>query len=76
MIIVLAGLAFGWLSVALGVTRNLALPLLSLPTMFVLAYMTAWPSHILAIPFAACLALSLTVADRRVGGRRGAIGTN
>jgi hypothetical protein len=69
-IIFLAILIFGWLSIALGITRHLTLPMLALPTMFVLAYMTNWPPHLLAVPFAACLALSLSVADRRDNARR------
>jgi hypothetical protein len=69
-VVVLAIVLLGWLSVALGMTRHLSIPLLSLPTLFVLAYITSWPSTLLVIPFAACLALSLATADRRFQNRR------
>jgi hypothetical protein len=60
----------GWLSVALGFTRHFTIPLLCLPSLFVLAYITGWPSHLLVVPFALCLALGLSTAERRGGGRR------
>ncbi len=68
---ILTVMAVGWISVALGITRHFMLPILSLPTVFVLAFMTSWPAHLLAIPFAICLALSLSVGERRLGLRRG-----
>lgn len=58
-----------WLSIALGFTRHLVLPVISLPTLTVLAFMTSWSNWLLIIPFTACLALALAVADRRFGGR-------
>ena len=64
-------MAVGWVSISLGITRHFMLPLLSLPTVFVLAFMTSWPPHLLVIPFAICLALSLSVGERRLGLKRG-----
>jgi len=61
----------GWVSIALGITRHFMLPLLSLPVVFVLAFLTSWPAHILIIPFAICLALSLSVGERKAGLKRG-----
>jgi hypothetical protein len=70
MLLTLLAIFFGWLSVALGFTRHLTLPLLSLPSLFVLAYITEWPTYLLVVPFALCLALSLTSAERRGLSRR------
>ena len=61
----------GWLSIAAGFGRNFLLPIISLPTLFALAYLTRWPSFVLVVPFAACLALSLTTAERRIIPRSG-----
>jgi hypothetical protein len=66
----LVGLFLGWLSVAVGYTRHFTIPLLCLPSIFILAFVTAWPSYLLVIPFTTCVALSLASADRREGGRR------
>jgi hypothetical protein len=63
----------GWLSVALGFTRNFTIPLLCLPSLFVLAYITGWPSYLLVVPFVLCLALGLSTAERRNGARRGTL---
>lgn len=63
-------LFLGWLSVALGFTRPFAITLLTLPTLFALAYVTACPASWLVIPFALTLALSLATAERRTMLRR------
>lgn len=55
-----------WLSIALGMTRHLVLPVVCLPSLFAMAFVTSWPSYVLVIPFSACLALSLAIADRRL----------
>jgi hypothetical protein len=68
------GLFFGWLCVALGFTRPLGLPLLAVPTLLALSFVTAWPTPLLVIPFTLCLALSLAAGDRRNQGRRRATG--
>lgn len=70
ILFVLIGIFIGWLSVVLGFTRNITLPLLSLPTLFVLAFVTGWPSYLLIIPFSVCLALALSTADRRHRGHQ------
>jgi hypothetical protein len=66
----MAGLLFaltaGWLSVMLGMTRHFSLPVLALPTLFVLSFVTGWPGWLLVIPFSACLALSLTASETLV----------
>lgn len=73
MMVGLVALFIGWLSVALGFTRNFTIPLLSLPTLFVLAYISDWPGEILVVPFVLALALSLAAAERRLHRtRRGA----
>jgi len=67
VIIFLLSMVFiGWVAVALGSFRNFILPVICLPTIFALAFLTRWPPFILVVPFAACLALSLTTAERRV----------
>lgn len=66
--VALAGLVLmcvGWLSVAAGFTRHMTLPLLCLPTLFALAFLTGWPSYLMVIPFSAAVALSLATAERR-----------
>jgi hypothetical protein len=62
MMMLLVALFVGWLSVALGFTRNFTIPLLSLPTLFVLAYISEWPAEVLLVPFVLALALSLAAA--------------
>lgn len=59
-------LFIGWFSVALGVTRHFVLPAMCLPSIFASAYITQWPAYVLVVPFAAGLALSLAVTDRRI----------
>lgn len=71
---IMLALFIGWLTVALGMTRHFTIPLLGLPTLLVLAYVTAWPSSLLVIPFALCLSLSLATAERRSQGVRRATG--
>jgi uncharacterized membrane protein YciS (DUF1049 family) len=66
MMLLLVGLFIGWLSVALGFTRNFTIPLLSLPTLFVVAYISEWPAELLIVPFVLSLALSLAAAERRL----------
>lgn len=66
MLLALVALFVGWLSVALGFTRNFTIPLLSLPTLFVLAYISEWPAELLIVPFVLALALSLAAAERRL----------
>jgi hypothetical protein len=66
----LVAIFFGWLSVALGFTRHFTIPLLCLPSLFVLAYITEWPSYLLVVPFALCMALGLASAERRTDMRR------
>jgi hypothetical protein len=56
----------GWVTVALDLTRNFTIPLLGLPTLFVFAFVTGWPSPFLIVPFAVCMSLSLSTAERRV----------
>jgi len=73
LLVLLLTLLGGWASIALGYTRHFTLPLLSLPSLFVVAFATAWPSDVLLVPFALSLALSLATADRRAQShRRGA----
>ncbi len=74
ILFLLIGIFIGWLSVVLGFTRNVTLPLMSLPTLFVLAFVTGWPSYLLIIPFSVCLALALSTADRRNTGRQRSTG--
>ena len=62
----LVALFLGWLMIGIGYTRHLALPLLSLPTLFVLAFVSGWPSHLLVVPFALAFALSLAPVERRL----------
>lgn len=66
LLFLLVLLFVGWLSVALGFTRNFTIPLLSLPTLFVLAYISEWPSELLIVPFVLTLSLSLAAAERRL----------
>lgn len=66
IIFLLSAVFIGWVTVALGLLRNFILPIICLPTIFALAFLTRWPPFILIVPFAACLALSLTSAERRV----------
>lgn len=66
----------GWLTVALDSTRRFAVAILALPTLVVLAYVTEWPSTLLIIPFALCLALSLTHGERRPRSRRRTAGAS
>lgn len=73
---ILLALFIGWLTVALGMTRHFTIPLLGLPTLLVLAYVTAWPSSLLVIPFAMYLSLSLATGERRSQGVRRATGFN
>lgn len=73
---ILLALFFGWMSVALGFTRHVTIPALCVPTLLVLAFVTEWPSTLLIIPFALCLALSLATGDRRIQGRRRATNFN
>jgi len=70
ILFLLVGIFIGWLSIVLGFTRNVTLPLMSLPTLFVLAFVTGWPSYLLIIPFSVCLALAVSTADRRNSGRQ------
>lgn len=70
LLMILVGIFIGWLSIVLGFTRNVTIPLMSLPTLFILAYITHWPSYLLIIPFSVCLALALSTADRRTLGRQ------
>jgi hypothetical protein len=70
LLLVLIAVFIGWLSVVLGFTRNVTIPLMSLPTLFILAFITHWPSYLLIIPFSICLALALSTADRRSNGRQ------
>ncbi len=71
MLGVLTAIFIAWLSVALGFTRHFMMPLVTLPSVLVLAYITAWPSLLMIVPFIASLALSLASADRRATqGRR------
>lgn len=63
-------LSAGWASIALGVTRHFTLPIVCLPTIVIAAFVTRWPSYILVIPLTVCLALSLSVADRRKATRK------
>ena len=65
MLGLLTAVFMAWLSVALGFTRHFMMPLISLPSVLVLAYLTAWPSLLIVVPFVASLALSLAIADRR-----------
>jgi hypothetical protein len=70
--LLLVAVFVGWLAVALGFSRHLVMPVLLLPSLFVLAYVSSWPSHLLVMPFSLCFALSLAAAERRVVGvRRG-----
>lgn len=59
-------MSVGWLSVAAGFTRQITMPLLCLPSIFALAFLTNWPSYLLVVPLSACIALSLASADRRL----------
>lgn len=70
IVLLLVAIFMGWLSVVLGFTRNVTLPLMSLPTLFIFAFVTSWPSYLLIIPFSVCLALALSSADRRGFGAR------
>lgn len=70
ILLLLVATFMGWLSVVLGFTRNVTLPLMSLPTLFIFAFVTSWPSYLLIIPFSVCLALALSSADRRGTGTR------
>jgi hypothetical protein len=60
----------GWLSIALGFTRQMTLPILALPTLAVTMYVTGMRGELLVVPFVLCLALSLATADRRLISRR------
>jgi len=62
----LAAFLFAWVSVAIGMTRHFVLPALAAPTVFILAFISNLAPYLLVVPFAAALALSLAVADRRL----------
>lgn len=70
MLGLLTAVFIGWLSIALGLTRHFMMPLVTLPTLLVLAYLTSWPAQLMVVPFTACLALALATADRRLASRR------
>jgi hypothetical protein len=59
----LTALLLGWFGVLLGYTRHALLPVLCLPTYLVVTYLTNLPNHVLIVPFAATVALSLASAD-------------
>ena len=65
MLAILTAVFVGWLSIALGFTRNFMMPVVALPTLTVVSYVTGCSTVILFVPFFACLALSLSSADRR-----------
>lgn len=65
MILLLLGVCIGWISVAVGVTRVMSLPILSIPSLLLILFVTNWPSYILVLPFALSLSLTLAIADRR-----------
>ena len=60
----------GWLLIALGMSRSIALPILSLPTTIALAFITGWGAYMLVIPFTMCLAFTLTSSERRTASSR------
>lgn len=62
-------LIVGWLAIALGLTGAFTLPLLAVPTLLAMAYVTTWPTPLLVVPFALCLALSLASGERRLQSR-------
>ena len=66
LISTIVALFVGWMGIGLGYVRHLVIPLVSLPTMLVLAYVTQWPGHLLAVPFATCFCLSMMTAERRM----------
>jgi len=68
--VVLLSMLGVWLTILFGITRHFSLPIVALPTLFVLAFSTGWPGYLLVIPFTAALALALTTADRRLIGVR------
>lgn len=70
MLGVLAALLIAWLTIALGITRHFMLPLVTLPTALVLAYVSHWSTLLIIVPFIASLAISLTTADQRAELRR------
>lgn len=70
LLVLIILIALGWLSISIGLTRHLTMLLIALPSLIVLAFVTAWPSYLLVVPFTACLALALAAADRRHANRR------
>ena len=61
-------LCLTWMALAFGVSWPLALPVVSLPTLYCAAFVTAWPAPVLAIPLSLILSLALG-ADRRIVAR-------
>jgi hypothetical protein len=74
VLILLVSMFVGWLAVALGFARHFTIALLSLPTVYVTAYVTGWPAHLLVVPFALSMSLSLAAGERRTQSRRRATG--
>jgi hypothetical protein len=70
VLLLLVGMFVGWLAVALGFARHFAIALLSLPTVYVMAYVTGWQAHLLVVPFALSMSLSLASGERRIQSRR------
>jgi hypothetical protein len=66
MLGILTAMFAAWLSVVLGFTRHFMMPVITLPSTLVLAYITGWPPLLMIVPFIASLALSLATADRRI----------
>lgn len=67
--VVLGGLCLllaGWLLVALGIVRHLALPLMGVPSVLVLAFVSNAPQYVLIVPFTMCMTLALVGSDRRL----------
>lgn len=68
--LLLIGLAVGWSGIILGMSRYVILPLLCIPTLAIFSFVSTWPSHILILPYLACISLALASINRRQRIRR------